>query len=278
MMVKTGTKRSNKFAAKHDPETILLRIKRLQNFSIDNFADAAQQAFFVDENVVQWLTENPLKYGQAGSLLDLVKELAWKWHLLTDAQKTLYHDLWVNKGLPEVIWLKIAQKNDEVLSLHRTQNSHNIMVTFEADCFPYPEEDMNPQELDYVENNEVLPLPIEPYAQNYWRQKTNKFGDVDYNCVWSAAKMDKTISVDLIIETVQPLLYEKTVTLDCFLTEPYQSPIDKTPSISTSYVLNDGIDKGKDKTSALETSSTNIQIQETDETPSINITFTTEVT
>ena len=277
-MVKTGKRRSNKFTAKHDPETILLRIKRLQNYSIDNFADAAQQAFFVDENVVQWLTENPLNYGQAGSLLDLVKELAWKWHLLTDAQKTLYHDLWVSKGLPEVLWLKIALKNDEVMTLHRTQNSHNIMVSFEADCFPYPEEDINPEEEDYVKHNEILPLPTEPYAQNFWRQKTDKYGNVDYNCTWSATRMDKTASIELIIETVQPLVYEKTIVIDCYCTEPFQSPLDRTPSISTSYAHDDGIGKGQVKAPSLATSSVNQQLAQTDKPSSINITFETEVT
>lgn len=277
-MVKQGKDRSAKFSAKHDPKVIMYRIKAIQEKMKAKFPVPSEQAFYVDENVRLWLQEFPLDYGQKASLLDLVKELVWKWPTLTDADKAVYYAKWIEKGLPEEIWLRMAFKNNEVLSVTKTRLAHNLMVSFEADVFPYPEEYINPILEDYVQSKEILPLPIEVYTQDVWRQKTDKYGDVDYLCVWSALGMNKTLGIDLIIETVQPLLFEKTLQINCFIDTPYQSPLDRSASISTSHETESGEDKGQDETEELESANENTVLASPVVSSSINISYDTQVT
>jgi hypothetical protein len=188
------------------------------------------------------------------------------------------HDKWIDSGLPEQLFLRLASKNNEVLSLAKTRLSHNIIVSFETDVFPYPEEYVNPQAQDYVQSNEIMPVNTETYTQDPWRQNTNKYGDVDYLCIWSALGMNKTIRIDLVIETVQPLLYEKTLQINCFIDTPYQSPLDRTASLSTSHEIDNGEDKGNDSTETLESSNDNKILTSPVVSSNINISYDTQVT
>jgi hypothetical protein len=277
-MVKQGDERSSKFSVKHDPLVIMYRLKSLQNMAHLNFVDAALQHQLVDENLAAWLTEANLKYGQRSVLYDFIRKVVWKWVTMSDITKDILHDQWLDKGLPESLWLKIEAKYSEVTTFHSTYNSRNIMVTFETDVFPYPEQNVNPVETDYVQPNEVLPIPTEDYVQHFWRQKTVKYGSVNYICYWYDALMDKYPTVLTIIETVEPLLYDKSVSIFAHLTEPYQSPLDKFPFLETSYDILESIIPYTTKNVQLQTSERNTSQEGLSKTPNINISYTTEVT
>jgi len=277
-MVKKGSTRSAKFSAKHDPKVIMYRVKALQNRARINFIDAALQHQIVDENLAEWLTEANLKYGQRGSLYDFIRKVVWDWLIITDGDKAILHQQWLDKGLPEALWLKIEAKYLEITGFHKTYNSKNIMVTFEADVFPYPSEDVNPLETDYVQPNEILPLPTEDYVQSFWRQKTVKYGSCDYICYWYDALMDKYPTVQVTIETVQPLLYDKSVSIFAHLTEPYQSPLDKFPVLESSYEVWSSIYPPTTMNVQLQTSERDTAQIGSSKTPNINISYTTEVT
>ncbi len=277
-MVKTTENRQTKTSVKYDPYVTMLRIKALQNLMKRNFVDPAQQHEFVDENLTEWLKEVTLPYGKKGSLYDFIRKVVWDWLLISDDIKTRLHDEWLAKGLPESLWLKIAAKNNEIMSFHKTHNSKNILVTFEVDCFPYPDESINPAESDYVQSNEVLPLPVEYYTQPFWRQKTVKYGSCDYITDWCEKGMDEYPTILAVIEIVQPLIYEKPVFIFAHLTEPYQSPLDKLPTILTSYETESGSDDSISKDSTITTSEGNKTLPMLSKTPSINISYDTTVT
>lgn len=276
-MVKKGSDRSAKFSVKHDPLVIMYRTKALQNMARLNFVDAALQHQLVDENLADWLTEANLKYGQRGSLYDFIRKVVWDWGIVADDVKAIWHEQWIDKGLPESLWLKIEAKWQEITSFHVTYNSKNIIVTFEADVFPYPEESVNPVETDYVQSNEVLPVSTEDYVQSFWRQKTVKYGSVDYYTDWCVRGMDKALTVLAIIETVEPLLYDKSVSIFAHLTEPYQSPLDKVPVLEVAYETESGEDKSESESLQVQTSESNVVLASPSEAPNINISYTTEV-
>ena len=277
-MVKSGKERSNKFNAKHDPETIMLRIKALQNFSIKGFTEPAQQHAYVDENIAEWIAETPLPFGKRGVLLDFVKQIAWKWAFLPDVEKEFWHQKWFEAGFPEDLWQRIDAKNSEIIKFRKTYKSHNIIVSYETDVFPYPDEDVNPKDQDYVLNDEVNPSDVEVYTQNVWRQKGISFGHVDYMYVWSEAKMDETLPINTTYEMVQPLIYDKTIKIFAHITEPYQSPLDRTPVLSTSYETENGETEKASKPLGLTTSNVNSQLASPSKTSNINISYDTQVT
>lgn len=278
LMGKAGSIRSAKFSEKHDPKVIMYRIKSQQKASALKFVDPARQHSMVDENLAEWLSETPLAFGERGTLFDFVREIVWKWGILTDIDKAALHVEWIAKGLPENLWLKIEPKYLEIIGFHLTHNSQNIIVTFEADVFPYPKENVNPIEDDYIVQYEVLPLPIEDYVQPYWRQKTVKYGSCDYITDWCKRGMDIIPTVLTSIETVEPLIYDKTVSIFAFLTEPYQSPLDKAPILATTFEAESGEDKGKSKEIGVLTSESSVTLASPSVSPNINITYETEVT
>jgi hypothetical protein len=210
-MVKSGSDRSAKTSAKYDPFVNMLRTKRLQNLAKFKFVMASNQQKLLDQELASWLAESSLTFGQRGYLFDLVKKLIWKWESFSDEDKHMYHNTWIDKGLPESLWLKLDAKFDEITSFTKTKNSKNIIVTFETDVFPYPAIDVNPVQTDYVKSHEVLPVPTEDYTQTPWRQKTVKYGSVDYKSFWSNTRMNKTIGLQTLIETVEPLKVDKNV-------------------------------------------------------------------
>lgn len=115
-MVKEGSDRSTKFSEKHDPDVIMLRIKALQNFSIDKFQIPSQQAYRVDNNLSKWLDVQELKFGQKGTCYDFLKKVVWKWDILTDYEKAMLKQEWLDKGLPETVWDKIDAKHTEIIT------------------------------------------------------------------------------------------------------------------------------------------------------------------
>jgi hypothetical protein len=117
-VVKEGAERSEKFSAKHDPDVIMLRIKALQNFSIDKFQIPAQQAYIIDNNLAHWLDVEDLKYGQCGNCYDFLRKIVWKWTLLTDYEKDILLQEWLAKGLPQSVWDKIDAKATEIHTLY----------------------------------------------------------------------------------------------------------------------------------------------------------------
>lgn len=285
-MVKKGKDRSAKSSAKYDPKVTMYRLKSLQNMAHRDFSSVALQHQLVDENLAEWLTEANLKYGQRGSLYDLVRKVAWNWLIMSDETKAVIHALWIAKGLPESLWLKIENKYYEITGQNVTYRSKSIMVTFEADLFPYPDQELNPQQRDYVLFSEVLPLPVEDFAQHsteeygqhYWRQKTVKYGNVDYLYFWEQKMTDKIALVSATIETVEPLLYEKTLQIFAHITDPYPSPFDKTPEIDATYstLLTDFIVAGSPP-SPFTSNMTKLQAGES-ETKNIAVSFETELT
>ena len=218
-MVKPGSQRSQKFAKKYDVDVIMLRIKALQNFSIDKFVLPSQQAFLIDENLKGWINEAKLGYGARARLYDFLKKVVWKWENLTAEAKNLLHAQWLEQDLPDSLWQKIEAKHNEITTFKLTHNSKNIIVKYETDVFPYPQENVITElkdnillfESDFPLNDEKLQEQTEIYTQNPWRQQRLTYGNCDYLYVWSQAKMDKTVNIELLTETVQPLLVDKTV-------------------------------------------------------------------
>lgn len=277
-MVKSGAERSDKTTAKYDPEVIMLRIKALQNYSKRLFPKPSEQSFRLDENLEVWATEFNLPYGMRGSLYTFVKDIIWIWNELTDLDKDYLHQKWITKGLPQELWDRLPSKYSEITAIAITRNSGNISVKYETDVFPYSEEDINPEETDYVLNDEQLPEEPELYTQNYWRQETIKYHNLDYLCVWSDTKMDQSVGIDLLIETVQPLLCDKNVTINCYMTEPYQSPQNKTNAIGTSYVVESGSETKTEKTKTMTTRNVNDVLASIPSQTNINTTYVTQVT
>jgi len=76
--VKTGTSRAKKFAEKHDPQAIMLRIKKAQETMKQKFQTPAMQDYYIDINVLEWITALGLPFGKAGTLMDLTKQYVWK--------------------------------------------------------------------------------------------------------------------------------------------------------------------------------------------------------
>lgn len=293
-MVKKGEYRSSKFSAKYDPFVNMLRIKKIGSMAKLNFVEASQQHAYVDENLQEWLTEVSLKFGEKGSLFDFVRKVVWSWTTITDDTKIILHTQWLSKGLPESLWLKIEAKANEITSFYKTHSSHNIIVTYETDVFPYPQENIDAlNEIrddinlarymtklgeDYLTVDDIFPVPNEAYTQNFWRQKSVKYGSVDFYTDWCERGMDKYPTITLTIETVQPLLYEKSVSISAFLTEPYQSPLDKSPILETSYEVENGSEDSVSKSTIVQSSEVNSTLAAPSKTSGINTSYTTEVT
>jgi hypothetical protein len=277
ILVKEGKVRSAKFSAKHDPKVIMYRLKSLQNLAHMNFVDAAIQHQLIDENLAEWLTEANLKYGQRGSLYDLVKKVAWNWLILDNVVKAALHEQWIAKGLPESLWLKIENKYYEFSSFHTSYGSKNIMVAYETDVFPYPLESLEDQKQNFMLLFEVLGIDPYSYVQGYWRQKTVKYSSVSFMYYWEKRMTDKNAVLSTVIETVQPLIFEKSVQVFAHITDPYPSPFDKFPVLEAKYstLLTAFIVAGNPP-SPHTSSATNVQTGES-ESKNVAASFTTSV-
>ena len=194
-MVKSGAERAEKAKEKYDVDVIMLRIKALQNFSIDKFALPSQQQAVLDENLQQWINEEKLGFGARARLFDFVRKIVWKWENLTEEAKNLLHQQWLEQGLPESIWQKLQAKHNEITTLSKTYQTQNITVLYETDVFPYPQENINPSENDFIIDYEQLKEATEVYTQNFWRQQHLTYGNCDYMISWVASMTDQTANL-----------------------------------------------------------------------------------
>jgi hypothetical protein len=121
-MVKKGSTRSAKFSAKHDPYVIMLRIKALQNVMKQKFQIPAQQNYYIDINVKEWIDSLGLPFGKAGTLLDLTKQYVWKIANMSDFEIENMHQTFISKGFTEDQyneWLiNIEAKATEIVTLY----------------------------------------------------------------------------------------------------------------------------------------------------------------
>ena len=225
-MVKSGSERSAKYTMKYDAYVAMLRAKLERGQAIIDFINKGSQAnYLLDSNIAQWLQEFPLAYGQIGSFYDMVKSVLSRWDMLTETDKANLLVKWLAKGFPIQVWNRLAAKHDELTTFQLTHKAPNIQVKYEADMFPYPsiaeqqEENLadspylvNPV-LDFQLDYEIMPSEKQVYVQNYWRQQNIKKGSCDFNYNWTDAKMDKTLSLQTIIDNLEPLRVDKTVSL-----------------------------------------------------------------
>ena len=121
-MVKTGTARAKKYAEKSDPFTIMLRIKRRQETMKQKFQVPAMQDYYIDVNVLQWINDLDLPFGQAGTLMDLTKAYVWKINDMSALDIEVMHLKFISKGFTEDqynAWLILLQaKGVEIVTLY----------------------------------------------------------------------------------------------------------------------------------------------------------------
>jgi hypothetical protein len=121
-MVKQGKTRSSKFSVKHDPYVIMLRVKALQNVMKDKFQVPAQQDYYIDVNVQNWINSLNLPFGKAGTLMDLTKQYVWKIANMTDIDIEAMHRDFISKDFTETQyeeWLSNLQaKATEIVTLY----------------------------------------------------------------------------------------------------------------------------------------------------------------
>ena len=225
-MVKSGSERSAKYAMKYDAYVLMLRSKLERGQAILDMLNKGSQAnYLLDSNIAQWLQEFPLAYGQVGSFYDMVKSVLSRWDMLTETDKANLLVKWLAKGFPIQVWNRLAAKHDELTTFQLTHKAPNIHVKYEADMFPYPsiveQQEENLADSPYLVNPllafqldiETMPSEKQVYVQNYWRQQNIKKGSCDFNYNWTDARMDKTLTLQTIIDNLEPLRVDKTVSL-----------------------------------------------------------------
>lgn len=127
-MVKSGTERAKKFAEKHEPNTIMLRIKRAQEAMKQKFQIPAMQDYYIDKNVLEWIEALGLPFGKAGALMDLTKIYVW---IIADMNATdieAMHLAFISKGFTELQyeqWLvHLYAKQIEITTLYNFCHIH----------------------------------------------------------------------------------------------------------------------------------------------------------
>jgi hypothetical protein len=100
-MVKSGKERSSKFSEKHDPFTIMLRIKKRQESMKSKFQVPAMQDYYIDKNVLEWIAALDLPFGKAGTLMDLTKAYVWKMADMNAVDLEAMHQKFLSKDFTE---------------------------------------------------------------------------------------------------------------------------------------------------------------------------------
>jgi hypothetical protein len=175
-MPKKGSKRAKKFATKHDPDLLLLRWKALQNFSKERYYVTAIKHFQLDDNIRTLIDRYILPYGQAGTFMDLVRKLVYTWGYLTDAQKELLKQQWIEKGFPEELFYKIADKYMELQNFITQRPINDMVLSWFAELNPYPQEAYTPQEEDQTIKIETTYETETAKIPPYWKQEGYKVG------------------------------------------------------------------------------------------------------
>jgi hypothetical protein len=100
----------------------MLRIKALQNIMKQKFQIPAQQDYYIDINVKEWIDSLGLPFGKAGTLLDLTKQYVWKIAGMSDFEIENMHQNFLSKGFTEdqySEWLiNIEAKATEIVTLY----------------------------------------------------------------------------------------------------------------------------------------------------------------
>lgn len=117
-MVRTGKDRSEKYSEKFDPYVLMLRSKKRFQTANETFDAAAFQHYILDKNIVQWLSEVSLKFGEKGTLYDFAKFVISRWEILDPIAKEVLHQKWLSKGLTQELWDKILAKRIEINQLY----------------------------------------------------------------------------------------------------------------------------------------------------------------
>jgi hypothetical protein len=175
-MVKKGKDRSDKFSAKHDPDTIMLRWKALKDFSINRFVLTSEKHFQFDDEIRTLLERYLMPFGQRGNFTDKVRKLVFMWNMLTDIQKQLYRLDWISEGLPSELFDKLADYHYVLSNKVAVYTKTDMVLWYFAELSPLPQEAYSPEEEDYTETTEILIETTKPEPSHYWFQYAMSLG------------------------------------------------------------------------------------------------------
>jgi hypothetical protein len=117
-----------------------------------------------------------LPYGQAGTFMDLVRKLVYTWGYLTDAQKELLKQQWLEKGFPEELFYKIADKYMELQNFITQRPINDMVLSWFAELNPYPPEAYAPKEEEQTTKIETEYETETAKIPPYWKQEGYKVG------------------------------------------------------------------------------------------------------
>jgi len=210
-MVKKGSERVAKTVVKYDPDVIMLRIKALQNWSINKFIDATMKHAWIDTEFQRLTLEYGLGYGVIGRGYDKIKRLLYVWKSLSDEQKNLLLQDWIAEGLPEDLFWYLTQLNAQVESLRFQYTFTNISLAYEVELSPKPNEETFPEEEDYTTVTEI-DFPIDAqYVQDQWFRHNIGYGVLNLDLTTLAYSLNRLCGMSTFNEA--ELSVDKSITI-----------------------------------------------------------------